>query len=150
VTAWRQAWSLEDAEIVRQLRNAGRDWFGDAHAITSDEQRAWWEAHKDEIRCILVGDPPVGYGMLVRREDRFWVSLAVSPEARGLGWGRKIYEVLAQIAGDEPIYAGIRRDNVASRRAAEHAGFTPVAVDPPGVELACREDWIVLRYSRVR
>lgn len=124
--------------------------MGDACAITHGDQVRWWasESRREGFACLLVGDPPVGYGMLRRRADgRRWVSLVVDPGSRGRGIGSEIYRALARIASpDERIYAGIRRDNVRSIAAATRAGY---AVDD--VVLAPAPDpgaWIVMRGSR--
>lgn len=147
--AWRYVHSSDDVEILRLLRNAGREWFGDSREISSDDQIAWWAANKEKVRCLLVGVPPVGYGMLSHREGRCWVSLGVDPTSRGKGWGRKIYEVLGRFVrpDEEPIFAAIRADNIASMTAATRAGYRVIDdVAPPGIAVEYRSDWIVLRY----
>lgn len=147
--AWHYVRSSEDVEILRLLRNAGREWFGDSREISSNDQITWWAANKDTVRCLLVGVPPVGYGMISRREGRLWVSLGVDPVARGQGWGRKIYELLGQLArlDEELIFAAIRADNVASMTAATRAGYQVVDdVEPPGIPAEYRSDWIVSCY----
>ena len=146
---WRYARSIEDVEALRLLRNAGREWFGDPREISSGDQIAWWEANKENVRCVLVGEPPIGYGMISHREGRLWISLGVDRVARGQGWGRKIYELIGQlVSSDEtPIFAAIRADNIASIRAATHAGYSHVEdVPPPGVALEDQRNWIVFRY----
>lgn len=143
----RLAATPEDAEVVRRIRNAGRTWFGDDHEITRDEQRRWWATHarSEGFVCVLVGEPPVGYGMLQRRGDgRRWVALAVDPAERGRGVGTEIYRVLLGMADDgEPIYAGIRRDNTPSIAAARRAGYQPD--DAVRAPVADPDHWLVLR-----
>ena len=136
-----------DAEAVRTLRNAGRAWFSSTQIITPAQQREWWNARPRHFQhCILVGFGdayPIGYGMLIERAGRSWVSLAVDPDARGGGVGTEIYKLLAAHAGT-PVFAAIWRDNLASRRAAEHAGYVfDDAVPAPGVQHP--GEWIVLR-----
>jgi len=144
--SWHFAQTQEDAEVVRLLRNLGREWFCDSAHITPESQATWWEANKGSVLCVIVGDPPVGYGMLRVRDGRSWVSLAVDPDARGCGWGRAIYDLLGRLSTG-PIYAAIRQDNAASRKAAECAGYVRVAIDPPGVDPACQIDWVVVHYA---
>lgn len=146
---WRYVDSPEDVEILRVLRNAGREWFGDSKEISSDEQTAWWAANKGSLRCLLVGVPPVGYGMIRWRDGRSWVSLAVDPVVRGQGWGQRIYQLLADLARieDTQIFAAIRIDNVASLTAARRAGYRlATGVDPPGIPVDQMKNWTVLCY----
>lgn len=162
---WYPVITLEDAEVVRNLRNLGREWFADNHLITKDEQATWWASmralSRKDFTCMVlaVPKPPctdpirtgtvVGYGMLTRRDDRLWVSLVVSAGSRGLGWGRRIYEDLRRSA-QEPIFAAIRHDNIASRRAAEGAGFVLTSeVAAPGVPPEIATAWPVLRGDKI-
>lgn len=143
----RLASTAEDAEVVRRIRNAGRDWFDDDHEVSTREQARWWPAalRRDGFCCVLLGEPPIGYGMLQPRSDgRRWVSLAVAPGARGQGAGTEIFRALRALARTgESIYAGIRRDNLRSLAAARRAGYeVDDTVIAPATDPA---DWIVLR-----
>jgi GNAT superfamily N-acetyltransferase len=145
---WRHAKTFEEAEVVRTLRNAGRTWFHSSQHISTEQQRRWWAEMvvlpPGEFACLLVGDPIAGYGMLRRREGRFWVSLAVDPSMQGLGVGADIYRLLArQAPARAPVYAAIRQDNRASLRAAQKAGYAAAAVNAPDVVEV--QEWIVLR-----
>lgn len=153
----RSASRPEDAEVVRRLRNAGRSWFGDEHEVSADEQQRWWTANASRpwFACVLVGDPPIGYGMLQLRADgRRWVSLAVDPADRGRGAGTEIYRVLLEMAGaGESLYAGIRRDNAPSLAAARRAGYVvddEVQVPAAWVATADPDSWVVLRGDAAR
>lgn len=137
-----------DVEAIRVLRNAGRAWFGDKHEVGVDEQARWWARVSfltpREFYCLVleVRGQVVGYGYWHRRSDgRAWVSLAVAEAMRGRGAGRRIYRLLAA-ARDGHLFAGIRKDNQASARACEHAGYVEVfGISPPGVAEAERGDW---------
>lgn len=146
----RLAQSLEDADIVRRLRNAGRLWFSDVRPVDPSAQIRWWRGQIDSegFLCLLAGEPPVGYGMLLRRADgRRWVSLAVDPESRGQGIGTTIYAALRALAAPgDPIYAGIRSDNEPSRAAAQRAGFRLVETIRAPVPDAA--SWIVMEATR--
>jgi len=143
---WRQAKTVEDAEVVRLLRNAGREWFHSSDLITPEQQHAWWMTMSAlpawDFWCILVGLPIVGYGMLTRRDGRLWVSLCVDPKVRGHGYGTEIYRLIRRSASVAPVYAAIRSDNLPSLRAARTAGYVDSKVPAPGPTTAA--DWIVL------
>lgn len=164
---WRPARTFDDAEIIRHLRNAGRQWMADTAHITQDDQRAWWreacELPARDFVCRIAStvrpaalpgsgpipdliDSAVGYGILARRDGRMWVSLVVDPGARGLGFGTEIYRLLARELAGEPVYAAIHRGNVRSRRAAERAGYVlDLDVVAPVPDCLRPTDWPVLR-----
>lgn len=155
-TIWRHATTSEDAELVRKLRNQGRSWFHQDHYINEENQAMWWHRMMglppQDFVCLVPAiirpGMPVGYGMLARRGDgRLWVSLAVDTASHGQGMGAEIYKLLARQMTTEPVYAAIRRDNLASRRAAEKAGYiedrTVTAPNVPDVGVAA--DWPVMR-----
>ncbi len=112
--------TIADLERVRLIRNACREWMtGDRHEIGPAEQLFWW---RDEPRRLWLFDD-VGYAYLSEREGRTWISLGVLPEYRGLGLGSHIYSLFPD------VWAEIRADNKASRRAAEKAGYELVSED---------------------
>ena len=101
-------------ERVRFIRNVCRDWMTHYTCyIGPGEQYAWWQREDPEL--WLFDD--VAYALISRRNLRRWISLGVLPEARGKGLGTRIYSSF------DDIWAEIRSDNVASRRAAEKAGY---------------------------
>jgi RimJ/RimL family protein N-acetyltransferase len=115
-----------DAEIVRQIRNSGRQWMTrDTAEITAEAQRAWW-AKRDPRVCPIwiasIAATDIGYGLLRREGDRLWASLAVLPQFRGQGYGTMIYRWLA-LATLEPVWAEILADNTPSIRACLRAGY---------------------------
>ena len=116
-----------DGELVRVLRNAGRQWMTrDAREIGPDEQRTWW-AQRDPEACPIwlaqIASTTVGYGLLRHDVDgRTWCSLAVSPRWRGYGFGSAIYRDLACAHAGE-TWAEILADNTPSIRACLRAGF---------------------------
>jgi len=126
----------DDSELqeIRRIRNLGRQWMTDnTQEISEEEQRAWWKRMqlvKSEdfllyaYRTAIWG-PIVGYGMVMRREGLLHISLAVSPEYRGRGYGSAIYSDMFNCASidDESVYAVILKSNTASIKAAEKAGF---------------------------
>jgi len=96
---------------------------GHTKTITKAQQAEWWAA--EPRRAWLFGDVAFAY---VRREHGVnWITLGVTEKARGTGLGTMIYRTFLG------TYARIRRDNAASIRAAEKAGYIP-AYDEDGSE----------------
>ena len=101
-------------ERVRFIRNVCREWMTHhTQYIGPAEQSAWW--HREDPELWLFDY--LGYAHISRRNLRRWISLGVLPEARGKGLGTRIYSSF------DDVWAEIRSDNVASRRAAEKAGY---------------------------
>lgn len=146
---FRALTTFEDAEVVREIRNEGRQWMGCQELLDRDEQRRWFDRISHlcplDFFCYLAGEPPIGYGMVERRDDdRLWITLAVRETARGHGVGTRIYAELAGLTS-ERIYAGIRHDNAASLRAAERAHYQIVTeIFPPNVSADEVPRWVVL------
>lgn len=123
---FRDATTLWDAEVVRIIRNSGRQWMTrDTHEIGYDDQQAWWAA-RDLATCRIwlarVAETDVAYGLLRLENDRWWCSLAVLPRYQGNGYGSEIYRYLA-LATDQDVWAEILADNTPSIRACLRAGF---------------------------
>lgn len=117
---------LTDAEIVRTLRNSGRQWMTrDPRELSQAEQAQFW-ARRSVLECPIwiaqIATTPIGYGLLRREKDRWWCSLAVAPRYRGMGFGRQIYQYLAH-ATNQDVYAEILADNTPSIRACLGAGY---------------------------
>ena len=101
-------------ERVRFIRNVCREWMTHYTCyIGPGEQYAWWQREDPELWLFDY----LGYALISRRNLRRWISLGVLPEARGKGLGTRIYSSF------DDVWAEIRSDNIASRRAAEKAGY---------------------------
>lgn len=118
-------------EEIRRIRNVGRQWMTEnSNEITAEQQVEWWSSMsqmpKKDFRFfifVIDGGPILGYGMLSRRQNNILhISLAVAPEEQGKGHGTYIYDTVASKA-DEPVNAVILKNNIASIKAAEKAGF---------------------------
>ena len=133
--------SLEDAEIMRQIRNSGREWMFDKSLITPEQQRKWWENRDpDKLKAWIIylpeSDNPIGFGMLTNRDGFWFVTLVVLSQHRNQGFGTLIYQMLVQLAPPGWIWAAIREDNLASIRAAEKAGWLDLSEHTWGVRPA--------------
>lgn len=117
---------LVDAEIVRVIRNSGRQWMTrDPREISASEQAAFW-ARRDPVTCRIwiarIALTDIGYGLLRCEGDRVWCSLAVLSQFRGQGYGTMIYRYLA-LATLVDVWAEILADNTPSIRACLSAGY---------------------------
>lgn len=87
-----------------------------------------------EVYINVIDEPPIG------RHASLQIYLNIKSQGRGIG--SVGYAKACQLSSHETIYAHMRRSNVASRRAAETAGF--VDATPPGFTQ------LILRWVRPR
>lgn len=87
-----------------------------------------------EVYINVIDEPPIG------RHASLQIYLNIKSQGRGIG--RIGYAKACQLSAHEIIYAHMRRSNVASRRAAEAAGFMDAT--PPGFTQ------LILRWVRPR
>jgi RimJ/RimL family protein N-acetyltransferase len=123
---FRVATTEWDAEVVRVIRNTGRQWMTrDTREIGYDDQQAWWKArdiHTFRIWIGRVAETDVAYGLIRESSGRWWASLAVLPRFQGQGYGCELYRFLAA-AIDQDVYAEILADNTPSVKACLNAGY---------------------------
>ena len=91
-------------------------------------------ARAGEVYINVIDEPPLG------RHASLQIYLNIKSQGRGIG--RIGYAKACQLSSHETIYAHMRRSNVASRRAAEAAGFMDAT--PPGFTQ------LILRWTRPR
>ena len=89
----------------------------DTGHIGAAQQWAWWNCAPREL--YLFDD--VAYALVTERDGREWISLGVLPDQRGRGIGTAIYQLFRDVSAE------IRADNIASRRAAEKAGYAVIS-----------------------
>lgn len=93
----------------------GRPW-GEAWRIEVCGQRA------GVIFINFINEPPIG--------PHASIQIYLNQKSQGRHIGRTAYKLACKLSRFEVIYAHMRKSNVASRRAAEEAGF--VDATPPG------------------
>lgn len=109
----------QDAELAN--RYGGSEW----------PQQLWNIMENDENRmCKIVceNNEPIGYVDLEvhPNEHLVWIGLAVKPELRMKGFGKRILKefFMTPLAQEfKEIWAGIEYDNIASRKCFESVGF---------------------------
>jgi len=87
-----------------------------------------------EVYINVIDEPPIGHHASLQ------IYLNIKSQGRGIG--RVGYAKACQLSAHEIIYAHMRRSNIASRRAAEAAGF--VDATPSGFKQ------LILRWVRPR
>lgn len=123
----RRVVNLEDVEILRHIRNSGRQWMTrHTDEITTEQQLAWWKdaCHDPSLDVWLFSEAQtdIGYGLLRIEGGREWCSLAVLPRYHGQGYGTQIYRYLA-LTTTQDVYAEILADNTPSIKACLNAGY---------------------------
>ncbi len=112
---------------------------GDPTIIKLADHIAWYQRRLSGGPMWIVEDEgaPVGVVRLDPGPDATWISIALAPEARGRGIGRRAIRAACQAYG-RPISASIRVRNTASRHAFEASGFVLSSVT---------EDLVTYRWS---
>lgn len=107
-------------------------WYNDSRARGTSfhfiaEHHTKFRPHKDELADTVVQS--VGCARLDCDHGRLRVSIAVDPEYRRRGLGTDIVRCLVDYSRerwpDTPLYAEIKRENVASQIVFRKAGFKP-------------------------
>lgn len=125
----------DDAEIYASLRN-GDDtykWFFSGKKYSVDEVRQWIEKSADsgELNFFGVdGDEMVGavslYGLSITMPNAEVGRVMVAESKRGKGYGKKLLDGILRVAfvqGLDSVWAYIKKDNVASMKTFESAGY---------------------------
>lgn len=128
----RRIRSAEDVEQLRLLRNETRKYMtGLTKKIGKAAQKAWWE--ETARRAYLLVDAQgkaLGFVYIKWDDHRNWITLGVTEDARGQGYGTMLYHTF------KPVWARIRIDNEASITAAKRAGY---------VETEMNDDTVVMK-----
>ena len=89
--------------------------------------------HGGKFWHIYDGDRRAGSVWINQTHDRYLgehasLTIELNEVSRGKGIGRRAYHLAAEASEHDEIWLHMRRSNIASRKAAEHAGYTVVAV----------------------
>lgn len=102
---------------------------GDPRIIESADHRSWFTRRLSGGLMWIVEDDgaPVGVIRLDPGADVTWISIALAPDARGRGIGRRAIRTACE-AFAQPVHAAIRVHNAPSRTAFEACGFVLASV----------------------
>lgn len=127
-----------DINLLRELRNANREWFFSTRLVTANQQEEWWEDYQGELNFVVyaIQSGPTTVGFISVRSDwedtkeirgGFGVcevgNLLVAPAYRGQG---VMTEALCEVRRLWPgcfWIAHVKPDNAASLRLFKKAGF---------------------------
>jgi RimJ/RimL family protein N-acetyltransferase len=89
--------------------------------------------HGGKFWHIYDGDRRAGSVWINQADDRDLgehasLTIELNETSRGKGIGRRAYRLAAEASEHDEIWLHMRRSNIASRKAAEHAGYTVVSV----------------------
>lgn len=132
---YRQIASITDAMQIMAVRNSGHAYMThDSREITASEQHKWYnEIYLPKNKngemfayCGYEQGNPVAYGMIQKKDDRYWVTGVISPECRGKGYGKELFRLLRDlvISSLSPdVYLDVLRTNERAVSLYEKLGF---------------------------
>jgi hypothetical protein len=96
---------------------------GGTHGHGGDEGGFYWH--------IYTGNKRSGYVFINIIQDEHFsthpsIQIHINQNQRKRGIGRVAYKLACELSGYDRVYAHMRKSNIASRRAAEAAGFAPI------------------------
>ena len=120
--------TIEDFSFLLRLRNdsATREYSRNTAKVSETEHRVWLLATLSNPERFLYvaqnADTLVGTVRFDNLKDGFEISWTVAPEARGKGIGGEMLRAALTLHAP-PIFAEIKKENIASQKIAERAGF---------------------------
>lgn len=131
----KQIENIDDALDIAMVRNSGAEFMThDVHRIDPLEQIAWFNEiygpeHESGNMTAYIGHmalQAVAYGMIARKNGEYWVTGILSPETRGRGFGRALFEHLEHeiaIIPADKVMLDVRSDNAPARHLYEKLGY---------------------------
>lgn len=131
--------SVQEAFTMAELRNEVRQFMTHNTAeILPAEQAEWYRETylpargRGELFGYLVRDEDavIGYGLISKRDGRWWVSGGLKAEARGKGAGYYLFNEMTQTIHEdlrsEEAWLDVLNSNEGARRLYEKLGYTAV------------------------
>lgn len=120
-----------EAFAAALIRNCCKDYMtNDTSLITPEKQLNFFiEKLGNDIRLILFfhEDNPVGYGLIRKQNDKFWISGGLIESYRGRGFGTEMFEFLAGL--EKETWLEVLVDNVSAHRVYSKLGFQEISRD---------------------
>lgn len=137
----REMESEIDAQIMREFRNECREFMTHNTAeIMEDEQVEWYREtylparQKGELFGYIVrreDEEAIGYGLISKRDGRWWVSGGIAADARGEGAGFYLFHEMTQMIHEdlrsEEAWLDVLNENEAARGLYEKLGYVAVS-----------------------
>ena len=138
----REMESASQAFEMMDIRNEVRQFMTHNTAEIMPEQQAEWyretylpAREKGELFGYLVKneDQTIGYGLISKRDGRWWVSGGLTEAARGQGAGYFLFEQMTMMIHEdlrsEEAWLDVLNSNEAAKRLYEKLGYTAVMAD---------------------
>jgi len=132
--------TLDHAQEMRACRNQVRNFMTHNTAeILPEEQVKWFEETylparkaKDLFGYVVRdGEEPLGYGLISKRDGRWWVSGGLVADARGKGAGFYLFHEMTQMIHEdlrsEEAWLDVLNENEAARGLYEKLGYVAVS-----------------------
>ncbi len=128
--------NLKDALIMARIRNECRLFMThDTRRIELDSQRHWFEnIYKQlhsvrEMTCYLFyktgNSNPIGYGVIKKSNEKYWLTGGLLKKDRGQGYGRKLFQLLINNTPGKEIWLSVLESNSVASGLYEKLGFKP-------------------------
>jgi GNAT superfamily N-acetyltransferase len=132
LTVLYPAYTLNEAETMRQVRNTCREFMtGAQREITIEDQERWFKLIdrqwiKPYVFCRLAPSMQIGFGLIRYDRKKWWLSGGLLPEWRDKGYGRHLFNGLANIVNMElsaDCWLAVFKDNVRAIKTYQSIGF---------------------------
>ena len=126
---------ISDAELTFGWANdpATRANSFSSNSIDIAEHKQWWNGKmKTPSAQYFIGEKGTQQLGLVRfdeKEEYAVIGITVAPEVRGLGYAKALIEMACKryfLLSDKPVWAWIKEENLASKKAFESCGFSKI------------------------
>lgn len=144
--------NLEEAELLRKIRNKCRSYMTrhTAH-ISSKEQAAWFETARDKYDLFIVyaieyGAAVVyaGYGVIHKNSQESLLTGGLIPEYRNKGLGHNLFKFLMENCREGmPIRLEVLRSNTRAYKIYERLGFKIINEDPAIITMEYQYDSVI-------
>lgn len=136
--------NLKDSEILKIRKAAKEDmlkyfsWANDeevrkasfhSHKISLSEHIAWFEKKiydPDTFMYVFESEGNLAGQVRIEKHDKAVIGISIDKNSRGKGFASQMLKMSIDFfrkTNDDPIYAYIRKDNSASVKSFENAGF---------------------------
>lgn len=143
--------TLEDAQIMRKIRNECRDYMTkSSEYINEDQQETWFESlDKQKIRMFLmhlcyhgVTFNTIGFGYCKNVDDETYLTGGILEEYRGKGYGKILFNHLVENAKEfnNRITLDVFNNNVRAKKLYHNIGFVPFVQDETITRMEYRND----------
>lgn len=129
--------TLEEALILRNIRNECREFMTrDTSYISEEQQKRWYANLKPDFKIFLlysvelgVISSPIGYGLLREEGDSVLISGGLVESERGKGYGSILFNYLIKNVKDKKIKLEVLKSNTRAFVIYNNLGFRVVNDD---------------------